>query len=459
MRDYDVIIVGGGPGGYTAAVRARQLGFKTALVEKENLGGTCANWGCIPTKTLLKNAEVVHLLHQGKTFGFNCGEITLNYASAQQRSRQVARRQEKRVEALLKGRGVDIIRGQGELTNNETVEIKSSGEILKARSIILATGGKPRSLAGIKLEGDKIISSREALQLIELPATVVIVGAGPIGLEFATVWHRYGCRVTVLEAMPCVLPLEDEEISREAESHLTKAGITVRTNVRVQSLKKIGDAVEIAIDTAGGQEVIVADKVLMAVGTTPAIDGLGLEALGMATERGYITIGVDMRTSVSGIYAIGDLTGKLPLAHTASAQGIIAAEIIAGKINPPLIYENIPRCVFGVIEVASVGLTERQVRERGLTIQVVKSPFLPNGKAVAIHENTGFIKLIADASGRLVGVHMIGPHVTEMIGAAATLVSLSITAKQAAQVIYPHPTLSEAFMEGIHALAGHAIHL
>ena len=352
-----------------------------------------------------------------------------------------------------------IIRGEAELRNYETVAIKASGEILQAKSIILATGSKPRCLHGIEPDGDIIITSREALQLTKVPETAVIVGAGPIGLEFAAIWHSYGCQVTILEAMPNVLPAEDEEISREAENNLAKAGIAICTNVRVLSMKRIGDKVEIAIATAAGQEIVAAEKVLMAIGTTPVTDGLGLEGLGLATTRGYLTVDDTMATNISGIFAIGDLNGKLPLAHTASAQGVVAAERIAGKSNPSLIYENIPRCVFGVVEVASVGLTERQARDRGLTIQVVKSPFLPNGKAVAIHENTGFIKLVADKAGLLVGVHMIGPHVTEMIGTAATMISLSISVDQAAQIIYPHPTLSEAFIEGIHALSGHAIHL
>lgn len=459
MEYYDVIVVGGGPGGYTAAVRASQLGMTTALVERENLGGTCANWGCIPTKTLLKNAEVAHLLRQGKTFGFACEEISLDYASAQSRSRQVARRQEKRVEALLKGRDVTLVPGQGVLQDNHTIEVKATGKKMQAKNIILATGAKPSGLPGIEPDGEKIITSREALQLTETPASAVIVGAGPIGLEFATVWHRFGCKVTVLEALSAVMPQEDEEISREAEDHLTRAGITVRTGVRVQSVQPAGASVEVTFSSEKGPEVIKTDKVLMAVGMAPATQELGLEALGMAMDRRYVRVDSAMLTSIAGVYAIGDLNGKLPLAHTAAAEGMIAAEAIAGKARRSLVYENIPRCVFGVIEVASVGLTERLARERGLAVNVVKSPFLPNGKAVATHENSGFVKLVGDEAGRLLGVHMIGPHVTELIGSAATLVSLGITAEQAAQVVYPHPTLSEVFMEGIHALAGHAIHI
>lgn len=459
MNEYDVVVIGGGPGGYTAAVRASQRGLKTALVERDALGGTCANWGCIPTKTLLKNAEVAHLLRQGKTYGFDGAGIAPGYAAAQTRSRQVARRQERRVAALLQERGVTVISGEATLQDSRTVAVAPTGGLLKARAVILATGGKARSLPGLAADGDKIITARKALQLTEPPATAVIVGAGPIGLEFAAVWHRYGSRVTVLEAMPAVLPLEDEEISREVENHLTRAGIAVRTNVRVQMVNTAGEAAEVTFAAAGGPETVTADKVLLAVGTAPATAGLGLEALGVATDRGRIIVDDAMRTSVPGVFAVGDLTGRLPLAHTASAQGLLAAAAIAGEPGPALVYENIPRCVFGVTEVASVGLTESQARSRGLGVRVVKSPFLPNGKAVATNENSGFVKLVADGAGLLVGAHMAGPHVTEIIATAATVVSLGIPAAQAAQVIYPHPTLSEALLEGFHALAGHAVHL
>lgn len=459
MKEFDVVVVGGGPGGYTAAVRAGQLGLTAALVEREALGGTCANWGCIPTKTLLKNAEVAHLLRQGKTFGFDAGGAVPGYAAAQARSRQVARRQERRVAALLQERGVTVISGQAALQDSRTVAVAPSGELLKAKAVILATGGQARSLPGLAADGDKIITAREALQLTAPPATAVIVGAGPIGLEFAAVWHRFGSRVTVLEAMPAVLPLEDEEISREVESQLTRAGIAVRTGVRVQAVTTVGGRAEVTFAAAGGPETVTADKVLLAVGTAPVTEGLGLEALGLATDRGRITVDDVMRTGVPGIYAVGDLTGRLPLAHTASAQGLLAAAAIAGRPEPALVYENIPRCVFGVTEVASVGLTESQARGRGLTVRVVKSPFLPNGKAVAGNENSGFVKLVADGAGLLLGAHMAGPHVTEIIATAATVVSLGIPAAQAAQVVFPHPTLSEALLEGFHALAGHAVHL
>ena len=455
---YDVIVIGGGPGGYTAAVRTAQLGLKTALIEKENMGGTCANWGCIPTKALLKNAEAAHLLHQGRTYGFTAPTAYADYGVAQSRSRQVAKRQEKRVEALIKGNGVTIIRGVAKITASGEVTVQPSGEVLQAKNIIIAVGGKPRLFPGWEIDGEKIITSREALLQKELPSSIAIIGAGPIGLEFATVWRRYGAQVTVIEAMQRIMPLEDEDVSREAETQFSKAGITIRTGVKVDSFKATKDGVEMNLSTPQGSETLCVNKLLVAVGTAPALENLGLEQLGLELQRGFVVVDDTMATNIPGIYAIGDVTGKMPLAHTASAQAMIAADTISGRQTHKLVYENIPRCVFGHIEVASVGLTEQQARDRGYTVKTAKANFLPNGKAVAINENTGFVKVVSDDSGKLLGVHMIGPHVTEMIAGATTLVHLGITAEQASQVVYPHPTLSEVLVEAIHALTGHAIH-
>lgn len=454
---YDVIVIGGGPGGYTAAVRAAQRGLKTALVEREHVGGTCANWGCIPTKALLKNAEAAYLLQQGRTYGFTAGSGA-DYAAAQSRSRQVAKRQEKRVEALLKANGVELIRGSAAITAPGEVTVQPDGAVYQTKNILLASGGKPRLFPGWEADGDKVITSREALLLQELPTSVAIIGAGPIGLEFATVWRRYGAQVTVIEAMPRVMPLEDEEISAEAAGHFSRAGIAIRTGVKVEAFQSREDGVELTLSTTQGPETLTVGKVLVAVGTAPALDGLGLERLGVERERGFITVGDTMATNVPGLYAIGDVTGKLPLAHTASAQAMIAVDAIAGKPGRRLVYENIPRCVFGHVEVASVGLTEQQAKDRGYAVKTAKAGFLANGKAVAINENAGFVKVVAGDGGKLLGVHMIGPHVTEMIAGAATLVTLGISAGQAAQVVYPHPTLSEVLGDAIQALSGQSIH-
>ena len=455
---YDVVVIGGGPGGYVAAARAAQLGLKTALVEKESMGGTCANWGCIPTKALLKNAEAAHLLHQGRTYGFAAPAQGADYGMAHNRSRQVAKRQEKRVEALMKGNGVTVFKGTAAVSAQGEVTVQPSGEVLQAKNIIVAAGGKPRLFPGWNMDGEKIITSREALALKEVPQSVAIIGAGPIGLEFATVWQRYGAQVTVIEAMPRIMPLEDSDVSAEAGKEFAKVGITIRTGVKVESFQAHEDGVRLNLLTAEGQEVMEVGKLLVAVGTSPATEELGLEKVGVALERGFIAVDDTMATNIPGLYAIGDVTGKMPLAHTASAQALIAVDTIAGRHTNKLNYDNIPRCIFGHIEVASVGLTEQQAIDRGYAVKTAKAGFLANGKAVAINENTGFVKVVADENGKLLGVHMIGPHVTEMIAGATTLVSLGLTAEQAGQVVYPHPTLSEVLVEAIHALSGHAIH-
>ncbi len=456
---YDVVVVGGGPGGYVAAVRASQLGLKTALVEKAELGGTCVNWGCIPTKTLLRNADMVHCLNEGKTFGVAVPGWSAEFAAAFSRSRTVAKRQGKRVEILLKNRGVTVYKGAARLAADGAVAI-DGGETIGAGNIIIATGAQPRQLPGVAFDGETVLTAKDALRLDRVPDAAVIVGAGPIGLEFATIWKRFGAEVTVVEAAPRIMPTEDADISREAEGHYKKAGIRVKTAAKVTGIAKTVAGVEVTIAGDGGTEVIVTEKVLVAAGFVPDTAALGIEAAGVATERGCIAVDEQMRTSAAGVYAIGDVTGKLGLAHVASAQGMIAAETIAGRSPQPLVYENIPRCIFGWIEVASVGLTESQAKERGHDAAVAVSPFVPNGKAVALGENAGFVKLVADrATGKLLGAHMIGPQVTELIAVPTTVLAFDGTVEQMARQVYAHPTLSEAVLEGAHLLAGHAIHL
>lgn len=459
MNEYDVIVIGGGPGGYVAAARASQLGLRTALVEKEQFGGTCVNWGCIPTKALLRNAEIVHLLSQGRTFGFKFENLTVDYTSAYNRSRQVAKRQGKRVEALLKNRNVTMIRGEGRLISATEVEL-STGDKLLGKNIILATGSSPTKIPMFGIDGDKVITSREALDMKELPASIIIVGAGPIGMEFATVWNRYGAKVTVLEMMPNVLPTEDREVSLEAKVQFEKNGISIRNEVCVEGILKSAEGVEVTIANGDAREVIKAEKALICTGFSPTTGNLGLEELEVVMNRGYIGVDKEMRTNIPNIYAIGDITGKLGLAHVASAQGVIAAEAIAGHPTDELIYENIPRCVFGEIEIASVGLTEKQAEERGYDVMTVKSPFAPNGKAVALNENSGFVKLVADkTTKKVLGVHMIGSNVPELIAGPTSIITLGATVAQMAGVVYAHPTMSEAILEGAHSLDGHAIHL
>jgi len=460
MSKFDVVVIGGGPGGYVAAIRASQLGFSTALVEQAHLGGVCLNWGCIPTKSLLRNAEVIHLLKQGRTFGFSLDGLEVDYSTAHKRSRRVVARQTKGVAFLMKKNNITVFEGRGRLTGPHQVEIEPSGETLEAAHIILATGARSRQIPGLAPDGQKIIPFHDALDLEAVPASAVIVGAGPIGMEFATLWNRYGAKVTVVEMLPHALPLEDEDISLEAEKQFKRAGITVQTGARVEAITPTDDGVAVTVSSGDGQQTLSAETVLVAIGFAPNSENLGLESVGVTTTRGNIDVDEQMRTSVSNIFAIGDVTGKMGLAHVASAQGLIAAEAIAGRPTRPLHYANIPRCTYAYPEVASVGLTEKQASEQGYSVKTAQFPFQPNGKALAMDENIGFVKLVADAgSDRLLGAHFIGGHVTELIAGPAGMIGLEATAEQLAHTIHPHPTMSEVVMEAAHALVGQAIHL
>lgn len=460
MEDYDLIVIGGGPGGYVAAVRASQLGIRTALVEKESLGGTCLNWGCIPTKALLRNAEVIHLLSRGRAFGFDCGNLTVDYAAAHKRSRSVVSRQTRRVAALMKTNGITVFNGRASLVSSREVTIEPSGQTLSAGHIIIATGSTARALPGAPVDGRRIINFRQALDLTSLPDSAVIVGAGPIGMEFATLWNRYGTKVTVVELLPRVLPLEDEEISAEAHKQFARNGIAIRTGTGVRSITGTADAVQVSVSNGGSEEIISAQAVLTAIGFAPAIASLGLAAAGVSVQKGAIEVDQQMRTNVPGIFAIGDVTAKMGLAHVASAQGMIAAETIAGRPTRPLVYADIPRCTFAHPEIASVGLTETQAREQGFDVATARCPFVANGKAMAMDDNCGFVKMVSDAaSKKILGVHLIGGHVTELVAGATGMLGMDATVQDLGGAVHPHPTLSEAIMEAAHALCGHAIHI
>lgn len=460
MSNFDVVVIGGGPGGYVAAIRASQLGFNTAVVEKEHLGGVCLNWGCIPTKSLLRNAEVVHLLSQGRTFGFKFDNLSVDYSAAHKRSRKVVDRQTKGIGFLMKKNNITVFDGTASLKSATQIEIQPSGEVLTAKNIIIATGAKSRQIPGVTFDGEKIITFRNALDLKEVPSSAVIVGAGPIGMEFATVWNRYGSKVTVVEMLPNVLPLEDEDISEEAAKQFNRAGIKAKTGARVEAIVPTDAGVDVTIVTGDTSEVVSAEKVLVAIGFVPNSDGLGLEAVGVSTTRGNIDIDDRMCTNVPNIYAIGDVTGKLGLAHVASAQGLIAADSIAGNETYPLDYVKIPRCTYAYPEVASVGLTEKQARERGYDVITAQFPFQPNGKALAMDENIGFVKIVSETKYKeILGVHLIGGHVTELIAGPTGMIAVEATADDLAHTIHPHPTMSEVIMEAAHALVGHAIHM
>jgi len=460
MEEFDVVIIGGGPGGYVAAVRASQLGLKVALVEKEHLGGVCLNWGCIPTKSLLRNAEVIHLLSKGKAFGFKLDNLSVDYGEAHKRSRSVATRQTRRVSILMNNHHVGVYNGVGRLVSAHEVEIESSGQKLKAKSIIVATGARPKALPGYPFDGNRVINYRAALDLREVPSSAVILGAGPIGMEFATLWNRYGAKVTVVEMMPHVLPNEDQDISVEAERQFRRVGIEVRTAARVEGIRLEENGAGVKVVQGEKREVISVQKVLVSIGFAPNSEDIGLEKIGVKVTRGHVDIDGRMATSVPSIYAIGDVTGKLGLAHVASAQGMIAAEAIAGRSTQALDYVNIPRCTYAYPEVASVGLSEKQAREAGYEVVIAQCPFAANGKALAMDDNFGFAKIVSETKERkILGVHLVGAHVTELIAGPSGMIQLGCTAEGLAQTVHPHPTISEAIMEAAHALAGRAIHI
>jgi dihydrolipoamide dehydrogenase len=463
MPNYDVVIIGGGPGGYVAAIRARQLGLKTALVEKEALGGVCLNWGCIPTKALLHNAEVIHLLDEGKTYGFSFDKdsLSVDYAVAHKRSRQVSQRLVKGVGFLMRKNEVDVFEAAGSLKSPTEVSL-STGDTLSTQSVILATGARARSILGVDIDGERILDARHALELTEVPGSIVVIGAGAIGVEFAHVWCAYGADVTILEMLPSVLPLEDADISQEMAKALARGGITVHTDTKVEKVDMSGDdaGLTLTVSRDGQTETIPAEKALMAIGVQPNSENLGLEAAGVKTERGWITIDETMRTNLPNVYAIGDVTGKMPLAHVATAQGIVAVEAIAGLEPETLTYANIPRCTYASPEVASVGLTEAQAREEGYDVRVGQFPFRPNGKALAINDYEGFVKIVSDSQyDQILGVHMIGPHVTDLIAEATGMIRLETTTEELARTVHPHPTLSEVVMEAAHVVLGQAIHI
>jgi dihydrolipoamide dehydrogenase len=443
-----------------AAARAAQLGMKTAVVEKEALGGTCLNWGCIPTKSLLRNAEVIHSLSQGRAFGFSFDNLKVDYAQAHKRSRQVVTRQNRRIKLLMKNSGVTVYEGTGCFSGPNMITVAPSGTELQGKHVIIATGATSRDLPHAPFDGEKIINFRNALELTEVPESVLVVGAGPIGMEFATIWNRYGCRVTVVELMSRALPFEDEEISMEAEKQFKRHGIDIRTETLLESIQIEDQGVVATIKKGEKTEAITVEKVLVSIGFVPNCQGLGLENAGVTFSEGKPEVDESMGTDVPHIYAIGDVNGKMGLAHVASAQGMIAAESIAGRPVTPLDYVNIPRCTYAQPEVASVGLTETRALDMGHAVITAVSPFAGNGKAVAMGDNSGFVKIVAEAESRkILGVHLVGGHVTELVAGATGMVSLGATAEQLSDTVHPHPTLSEALMEAAQALCGHAIHI
>ncbi|WP_322508746.1 dihydrolipoyl dehydrogenase [Anaerolinea sp.] len=465
MNEYDVIVIGAGPGGYVSAIRSAQLGLKTAIVDKQWLGGVCLNVGCIPSKSLLKNAEVAHTLRErGREFGFAFENLTLDYSVAVKRSRQVSDRLTKGVGFLMKKNGIDVHMGIARLTARDTVQVTDKdGKVtdLKAKNIIIATGASAADIPGVKVDGEKVVTYWEAILQTRLPKSVIVIGGGAIGLEFSTVWNAYGSEVTIVEMLPRIAPLEDEEISAELTKAFQKRGINVLAGHRVQSVETTENGVRVVVSGEGGEKTLEAEQALLAIGFKPNSRDLGLEEVGVkVNERGFIEVDERMATRVPGIWAIGDVTGKLLLAHVASAQGIACAEAIAGLPVQPIDYRMIPRATYCQPQVASFGLTETQAKEAGYSVKVGRFPFQPNGKALGLGDYTGFVKIIVDEKhGEILGAHMIGPEVTELLPELTLAQRSELTIEEVARNIHAHPTLSEVIMEAAEAALDHAIHI
>lgn len=460
---FDVVVVGTGPGGYVSAIRCAQLGLSVATVEDDRPGGVCLNWGCIPTKALLRNAEVVGLFQRAQEFGIAVGEWKADYAQAVQRSRRVADRMAKGVEFLFRKNKITLFLGKGTLKSAKVVEVagKDGAQTLEARrAVILATGSEPRSLPGVTIDEKRIISSTGAVTNESCPGSLVVIGAGAVGIEFADVYAAYGASVTVLEALPRVLPIEDEEVSAQIARLFSRRGITIRTGVRVKSVTPGASSVAVAVEAEGKTETLETDQVLMAVGRAARTRGLGLEPLSVATEKGFVTVSATMETSVKGLYAIGDMAGHQMLAHKAMAEGVVAAEAIAGQTPRPVDYGNVPSCTYCRPQVASIGVSEAVARGGGREIAVGKFPFTASGKAVALGDTEGFVKVVADKStGEILGVHIVGPEATELIHEFAVGRTLEATLEEIVHTIHAHPTLSEAALEATLAALGHPIHI
>jgi dihydrolipoamide dehydrogenase len=461
--NFDVIVLGSGPGGYVAAIRASQLGLKTAIIEREALGGICLNWGCIPTKALLKSATVFEYINHAKDYGIEVSAPKADFSAVVKRSRGVAEGMSKGVQFLMKKNKIEVIMGIGKLLPGKKVAVTSSeGKTseISASHVIISTGGRSRELPALKQDGKKIIGYREAMTLPSQPKSIIIVGSGAIGSEFAYFYAAMGTKVTIVEFMPNIVPLEDEEVSKALAKSFKGLGIDIMTNAEVTKVDTSGAGCKVSVKEASGEKIIEAEIVLSAVGVVANIEGIGLEDVGIITDKGKIVVDKFYKTNIPGYYAIGDCTPGQALAHVASAEGIVCVEQIAGHHPQPLDYGNIPGCTYCSPEIASVGLTEKAAREKGIEIKIGKFPFSASGKASASGHKEGFVKLIFDARyGELLGAHMIGANVTEMIAECVALRKLETTGEELIKTVHPHPTMSEAIMEAAAAAYGEVIHL
>jgi len=449
-KQFDLTVIGSGPGGYIAAIRAAQHGLKVGIVERDKLGGICLNWGCIPSKALLKSAEVYTTFKKAGEFGFSYKDLTFDFSKIIQRSRGVADRISKGVEYLMKKNKIEVIPGTAKLTGKNAVEVSKDGKVvdtIKTKHMILATGGRPRTIPGVTIDRKRIITSTEAMSLAEQPKSLAVIGGGAIGVEFAYFYNALGTKVTIIEMMPSILPLEDKEISKIVESSLKKQGINILTGAKVESVK-IDKGVVIAVSTKDGNVDVQGELALMAVGVQGNVENLGLESVGVKTDRGFVVVNEFMKSSVDGIYAIGDVSGPPLLAHVASHEGIVAADHIAGKAKHGIDKNTIPACTYCQPQVASVGMTEEAAIAKGYKVKVGRFPFRPLGKAMAIGETEGTVKLVFDEKyGELLGAHIVGSEATEMISELVMAKSLETTWEELFNTMHAHPTLSEAVME------------
>ncbi|MFN0050374.1 MAG: dihydrolipoyl dehydrogenase [Cytophagales bacterium] len=463
MASFDIIIVGSGPGGYVAAIRASQLGFKVGIVEKESLGGICLNWGCIPTKALLKSAQVFQYINHAADYGITVKEAKHDFSAVIKRSRDIANGMSRGIQFLLKKNKIEVLNGFGKLTKDKKVEVTGADgqkAIHEAKHIILATGGRARELPNIKIDGQKIIEYRKAMTLEKQPASMVVIGSGAIGVEFAYVYATMGTKVTIVEFLPRIVPVEDEEVSKELEKNYKKMGIEIYTNSSVESVDTKGSGCKVNVKTPTGNISIDADIVLSAAGMVTNLEGIGLEEAAVKTDKGKVLVDDFYKTNIEGVYAIGDIVKGQALAHVASAEGIICVEKIKGMHVEPLNYGNIPGCTYCTPEIASVGMTEKAAKEAGYEIKVGKFPFSASGKASASGAKEGFVKVIFDAKyGEFLGAHMIGTGVTDMIAEVVVARNLETTGHEIIKSVHPHPTMSEALMEAAAQAYGECIHL
>ncbi len=461
---FDLLVIGSGPGGYVAAIRASQLGMNTAIIERSELGGICLNWGCVPTKALLKSAQALHYAQHSVDYGFEIeGTIKPDIEKIVARSRSVAAGMNKGVEYLLKKNKITVINGTARLCGEGKVEVTAQDQtksVVESKNIIIATGSRPNSLPFAPIDGEKIISYRQALVPETLPKSMAVIGSGAIGSEFAFFYRSLGVEVYLIEYLDNVVPLEDDDVSAQLSRSFRKMGMKVMVSAQVKSVEKVGDICRLLVQTKKGEEIVEVERVLSAVGVVANIDNIGLEDLGVETERRKIKVDEYYSTNIAGIYAIGDVIATPALAHVASAEGICCVEKIAGMDPKPVNYDNIPGCTFTSPEIASVGITERVAKEKGLEYKVGKFPFTASGKAAAAGEKDGFVKMIVDSNtDEVIGVHMIGANVTEMVSGMVVARNLGVKAKEIIHSIHPHPTMSEAIMEAAAAAHGEVIHI